>query len=61
MLAFIKGNGLAGELWIALDDQAQLFWDDTENPPDNLFYLNGEQGFADAVAELFMQRLRDMQ
>lgn len=60
-LAYLEGNGVAGEPWIALDDQAQLFWDDTGNPPDNLLICRGEVGFTDAVAVVFSQRLRDMQ
>ncbi|MDD4977312.1 MAG: HAD domain-containing protein [Gallionella sp.] len=57
ILAYLEGNGLAGEPWIALDDQAQLFWDDTENPPDNLFILKGEEAFSEAVALVFSEFL----
>lgn len=57
VLAYIEGNGLAGEPWIALDDQAQLFWDDTENPPDNLFILKGDEAFTEDMAVVFGERL----
>lgn len=57
VLAYLEGNGLAGEPWIALDDQAQLFWDDTDNPPDNLFILKGEEAFSESVALVFSEFL----
>lgn len=58
VLAYLHGNGLAKRQWIALDDQAQLFWDDTENPPDNLF-ICGNDGLTEETAAAFsdfMQR-----
>jgi len=58
VLAYIEGNGLAGEPWIALDDQAQLFWDDTENPPDNLFILKGDEAFTEDMARALSERLQ---
>jgi len=61
VLAYLEGNGLAGEPWIALDDQAQLFWDDTENPPDNLFILKGGEAFAESVASAFIGELLNRQ
>lgn len=59
VLAYLDGNGFSAESWIALDDQAQLFWDDTENPPDNLFILNGEEALSEAAADALYQRLKD--
>lgn len=59
VLAYLEGNGL-NEPWIALDDQAQLFWDDTENPPDNLFII-GNEGLTETVSIAFSQWLQDLQ
>lgn len=56
VLAFLEGNGLADEQWVALDDQAQLFWDDTENPPDNLFIL-GKDGLTETATVAFCKFL----
>lgn len=50
ILAYLEGNGLAGEPWVALDDQPQFFWDDTENPPDNLVICKGDEGFTNVAA-----------
>lgn len=61
VLAYLEGNGLSGEPWIALDDQAQLFWDDTENPPDNLFILKGDEAFSESVASAFIGELLNRQ
>ena len=58
VLAYLHGNGFADRQWIALDDQAQLFWDDTKNPPDNLF-ICGNDGLTEETAVAFsdfMQR-----
>lgn len=59
VLAYLKGSGLALEPWIALDDQARLFWDADRNIPDNLFLLKGDEGFTDAAAVVLSQRLRE--
>ncbi len=56
VLAYLKGNGLADEPWVALDDQAQLFWDHTENPPDSLFIL-GKDGLTEATTVDFCRFL----
>lgn len=57
ILAYLEGNGLAGQSWIALDDQAQLFLDDTENPPDNLF-ICGNDGLTEETAAAFSDFLQ---
>ena len=57
ILAYLEGNGLVGEPWIALDDQAHLFWDDTGTPPDNLFILKGEEAFSASMALIFSEFL----
>lgn len=58
VLAYLDGNGLSAVPWLALDDQAQLFWDDTENPAENLFLLNGHEALSEAAADTLYQRLR---
>ncbi len=55
---YLEVNGHAGELWIALDDQARLFLDDDLIPSDNLFLLNGDEGFTDDAAIVFGDFLR---
>lgn len=57
VLAYLDGNGVADEPWIALDDQAQLFWDDTENPPDNLLIFKGAKAFTEDMAVALNERL----
>lgn len=58
VLAYLDGNGFSAAPWLALDDQAQLFWDDTENPPENLFLLNGNEALSEAAADALYQRLK---
>jgi hypothetical protein len=58
VLAYLHGNALADQPWVAIDDQAQLFWDDTENPPDNLFII-GDDGLTETASIAFCQWLRD--
>ena len=58
ILAYIEGNGLAGQPWIALDDQAQLFWDATENPPPNLIITNAYTGITDLNVLELIERLQ---
>lgn len=55
---YMEGNGLAGEPWIALDDQARLFLDDDLACSENLFLLNGDEGFTDDAAIAFCDFLR---
>ena len=57
--AYIEGNGLAGTAWIALDDQPQLFLDDTEDFPPSLFYTPAE-GLTDAILPCFVEFLREI-
>lgn len=49
--AYLEGNGFAGEAWIALDDQPQLFWDDTEDFPPNLYYTPADGMAAEVAAD----------
>jgi hypothetical protein len=56
ILAYLDGNALASRPWIAIDDQAQLFWDDTENPPDNLYIIDNK-GLTETEAIAFSQWL----
>lgn len=58
VLAYLHGNGLADQPWIALDDQAQLFWDDTENPPDNLIITNACDGITESNVQELIERLQ---
>lgn len=58
VLAYLEGNGLADQSWIALDDQAQLFWDDTENPPDNLIITNACAGITESNVQELIERLQ---
>ena len=58
VLAYLDGNGLTDQPWIAIDDQAQLFWDDTENPPDNLFIM-GNDGLTAAATATFIEFLHE--
>lgn len=59
VLAYMDGNGLAEESWIALDDQAQLFWDDiTESPPGNLIITHAT-GITESNVKELIERLRD--
>ena len=55
---YMEGNGLAGEPWVALDDQARLFLDDDLICSDNLFLLKGDEGFTDDAAIVFCDFLR---
>ena len=55
---YMEGNGLAGEPWIALDDQARLFLDDDLICSENLFLLKGDEGFTDDAAIVFCDFLR---
>lgn len=59
VLAYLDGNGFTDRTWIAIDDQAQLFWDDTENPPDNLFII-GNDGLTETASIAFCQWLREI-
>lgn len=56
---YMEGNGLAGEPWIALDDQARLFLDDDLICSENLFLLKGDEGFTDDAAIVFCDFLRE--
>lgn len=58
VLAYLDGNGLTDRPWIALDDQAQLFWDNTENPPDNLF-ICGTDGLTETATAAFSDFLHN--
>ena len=53
VLAYMDGNGHAGELWVALDDQARLFLDDDLVCSDNLFLLKGAEGLTPEAATAF--------
>lgn len=57
VLAYLEGSELAGHPWIALDDQAQLFWDDTENPPDNLI-ITKAAGITESNVKELIERLQ---
>lgn len=57
--AYLDGNDLAGKAWIALDDQPQLFWDDTEDFPPSLFYTPAD-GLTDAILPYFIEFLREI-
>ena len=58
VLAYVIGNGHAGEPWVALDDQARLFLDDDLVCSDNLFLLNGTEGLTPDAAIAFCDFLR---
>ena len=58
VLAYLDGNGLTDQPWIAIDDQAQLFWDDAENPPDNLFII-GIDGLTKAATAALIEFLHE--
>lgn len=59
VLAYVDGNGHAGEPWIALDDQARLFLDDDLACSDNLFLLKGAEGLTPEAASAFCNFLRN--
>lgn len=52
---YMEGNGISGESWIALDDQARLFLDDDLICSGNLFLLKGDEGFTDHTAIAFLR------
>jgi hypothetical protein len=53
--AYIEGNNVTAP-WIAIDDQPQLFWDDTEDFPPHLYYTRDE-GLTPEVAADFARFL----
>jgi hypothetical protein len=58
VLAYMDGNGHAGEAWVALDDQERLFLDDDRVCPDNLFLLKGAEGLTPEAATALCDFLR---
>ena len=58
VLAYVDGNGHAGEPWVALDDQARLFLDDDLACSENLFLLKGAEGLTPEAAIAFCNFLK---
>lgn len=58
VLAYMDGNGHAGEAWVALDDQARLFLDNDLECSNNLFLLKGTEGLTPEAAIAFCDFLQ---
>jgi hypothetical protein len=56
--AYLQNNNRSDESWVALDDHE---WRFSYRAGPQLILCNGEEGFTEAVAVVFCQRLRDFQ
>lgn len=57
VLSYMEVSRLAGHPWIAMGDYAQLFWDDNENPPDDLIITHAS-GITEANEQELIERLQ---